>query len=116
MSKNLKEQKSVKVETVKRKDYLFLVNFIKNIKSLDLESENNKERVKEIYLKSSNNKVFSNIERVIKRSLRVEIKPVLERELKESNLTLQEYKEITYKVINLSRNKTNKFLEVISKE
>jgi len=118
MSKNQKPNKKVesKTEVVKRKDYKFLIDFFKSIKELDLTSKNNKEKIAEEYQKISNNKVFSNIERVIKRSLRVEILPNLEKELKESNITLKEYSEISYKVINLSKNKKNNFLEVTTKE
>lgn len=112
MSKEKNNKVESKKEIVKRKDYKFLIDFYKEIKDLDLNNLNNKEIVKEKYIKYSNNKVFSNIERVIKRSLRVEILFNLEKELKESNLKINEYKEISYKVINLSRNKKNNLLEV----
>jgi hypothetical protein len=112
MEKNQKKKVETKTEVVKRKDYKFLIDFFQTVKTLDLNLRENKEAVEAKYFEQSHNKVFSNIERVIKRSLRAEIKPTLERELSESNLTLQEYTTISYQIINLSKNKPSKLIEV----
>lgn len=114
-NKSKEVKKEAKTELVKRKDYKFLIDYFQSIKDLDLTQSSNKEKVKSLYIESSNNKVFSNIERVIKRSLREEIKPILESELKASKLTLSQYQEISYKVIAISRNKQAKLIQVEAK-
>ena len=114
MSKENKENKKVLVIESKRKDYIFLVEFFKEIKEKNiLVVESNKDLIREIYFKYSNNKVFSNIERVLRRSLRVEIKENLIKDLEKNNLSLNEYLEFKNKVILVSREyKKSKFLNV----
>ena len=113
MSKNQKEQKTVaatKIEIVKRKDYKDLVNFVSANQNID-----NKEKLQENYEQTLKLK-FNNVERLIKRSLREESRANLLSNLKDSNLTLNEYETITYKIINLSReNLSSKFILVEKK-
>lgn len=111
-----KQVKKTEIKTI-RKDYIFLVNFTKQIKNLDLNQETNTAKIKELYLAESKNKVFSNFSRVFKRSLRAEILPQLQTELSQANLTLQEYKEINYKVAKLADTKSaSKYIQVTIKE
>jgi hypothetical protein len=107
------EKKEIKKieKIVKRKDYKFLVNFFKKVENLNMEKVN-KESIEKNYLEISKNKVFSNIERVFKRSLRKEIRVNLESELKDSNMSIEKYLEIGEKIVNLSKNKNNKLIEV----
>ena len=109
-----KEKMSKKEIVSKRKDYSFLVDFFKEIKEKEiLVCEKNREILREIYFSKSNNKVFSNIERVLRRSLREEIKGDLINYLEENNLSLNEYLEFKNKVLLVSREyKKSKFLNV----
>ena len=99
-----KEKMSKKEIVSKRKDYSFLVDFFKEIKEKEiLVCEKNREILREIYFSKSNNKVFSNIERVLRRSLREEIKGDLINYLEENNLSLNEYLEFKRDLILVSR-------------
>lgn len=93
-----------KIEIVKRKDYKELINFIKENKDIE-----NKEKIKEIYEKRFKLK-FSNIERLIKRSLRKESKENFNLNLKNENLSLENYLVISKKIINMSKNKEENIL------
>jgi len=103
-NKMSKEKMSKKEIVSKRKDYSFLVDFFKEIKEKEiLVCEKNREILREIYFSKSNNKVFSNIERVLRRSLREEIKGDLINYLEENNLSLNEYLEFKRDLILVSR-------------
>ena len=106
MEKNKENKKVEKVEIVKRKDYKELVNFL--VENKDLE---NKEIVKENYEKRFKLR-FSNIERLIKRSMRIESRKNLLENLEKEKIEIGEYLKISYKVINLSKNKKNNLIEV----
>jgi hypothetical protein len=108
-NKEMEKENKINMEIVRRKDYIFLVNFFNEIKNLDLEKDSNKKIVKDLYFKFSENK-FSNIKRVINRSLRKEIKENLLNELKENNMSIEEYMSIGEKLKIMSKkNKSNNF-------
>jgi len=92
-------------ELVKRKDYADLVNFVKENQHLETP-----EAVKSHYEKAFG-KRFTNIARLIKRSLRDE-SPNMEANLKNAGLTMEEYLAITKKFIQYSNGKSTKLVEV----
>ena len=113
MSKNKeikKVEKVEKIEIVKRKDYKDLVNFLRENRDFE-----NREIVKSNYEKIFKLK-FSNIERLIKRSLREESKENFEKNLESNNLSREDYLKISYKIIDFSKNKKNILVEAKIKE
>ena len=103
---NKKVESIKRVEIVKRKDYINLVNFLNEFKNIE-----NKEKIKGEYEKVFNLK-FSNFERVFKRSLRNELKDNLNLNLEKNNLSLNEYLEIGVKIKNMSKERSSNFLIV----
>ena len=94
-------EKIKKIEEVKRKDYKELINFLKENKDI-----NNKEKLKEVYEKRFKLK-FSNIERLIKRSLRKESIKNFSLNLVNEKMSKEEYLVISKKIIDLSKDKKN---------
>ena len=73
------------------------------------------EKVKENY-ENNLELNFSNVGRVSKRSLRVELRGVLESVLKEENIKFSEYKEMLNLMNENKRSSNNNYIEVIIKK
>jgi len=102
--KEVKEKKSIKLN-------ISFINFIEKVKIEKLEKVN-KEKLEEIYLDIVNLR-SSNIDRVYNRVMRKELKEILSNELKERELSLEEFKKIGDSIVNkFKENKKSKFIKV----
>ncbi len=102
------KKKEVKVLSVKEirlnNDLMFFVESVMNEK---LNSEGNKEKIREMYEDIVGLK-FNNIERVINRSNREGLKEIKERIIKEKGLKIEDVKEFELILKNLSRERRNR--------
>lgn len=86
------------------------INFINKVKIETLENLN-KEKLELIY-ESEIGKVFNNVKRVYNRVMRDELKNILEIELKNRNMSMKEFKEISNKIVGKSEMRNSNYIKV----